>query len=241
MAEIAVEYVGKDLEAMGLARNYYEWIYALMKPHLGRRIVEVGAGTGGFSELLLSHQADELTLLEPSAMFEALNERFSGIEQESSVRLMKGVFSSLTGEISSRRPDSIVYNNVLEHIEDDFRELELVGDVLEPGGRVLIFVPAGQFLFSDFDRHIGHFRRYSRRELVAKVEDAGFRILDVRRVDSLGVVPWLVKYRLLRSTAMEPEMVRLYDALVVPILRTLEGLISPPFGKNLFVAAEKTL
>lgn len=239
MAECAVEYVGKDLEAMDLALNYHEWIFELMKPFLGRRVVEVGAGTGGFSELLLKHETDELSLVEPSEMFDALRERFSGVANQGSVRLLKGVFSRLAGEIMSRRPDSIVYNNVLEHIEDDIRELELVRDVLEPGGKVLIFVPAGRFLFSEFDRRIGHFRRYSRRELVKKVEQAGLRVLEVRKVDSLGVLPWFVKYRLLRFTSMEPRMVRLYDVAAVPVLRRLESVIRPPFGKNLFLAAEK--
>ena len=239
MADSMVEYVGKDLEAMDLAVNYHRWIFELMRPFLGRRIVEVGAGTGGFSELLLRHEADELTLVEPSGMFESLSERFSGVAHERSIRLLNGVFGRVADEIAPSRPDSIVYNNVLEHIEDDVRELALVREALEPSGRILIFVPSGRLLFSDFDRHIGHFRRYSRRELVEKVESVGFRIVEVRSVDLLGVLPWLVKYRLLRSTAMEPGMVCLYDVVVVPVLRRLEGVIRPPFGKNLFLAAEK--
>ena len=88
MAECAVEYVGKDLEAMDLALNYHEWIFELMKPFLGRRVVEVGAGTGGFSELLLKHETDELSLVEPSEMFDALRERFSGVANQGSVRLL---------------------------------------------------------------------------------------------------------------------------------------------------------
>ena len=180
-------------------------------------------------------------LVEPSAMFDILQEKIGTRRGQRSVRILKGIFSGLCDEISNLRPDSIIYNNVLEHIEDDVQELRLLMDVLDVGGRVLIFVPAGRYLFSDFDRHIGHFRRYSRRELVDKVKGVGFRVLDVRNVDSLGVLPWLVKYRLLGSTTIEPGMVRLYDTVAVPLLRRLEGAVPPPFGKNLLVVAEKNL
>ena len=65
MAE-ALAYVGHDLESMSLARNYRRWILDMFAPHLGRRVVEVGAGTGSFSELLLAREPEALTLVEPS-------------------------------------------------------------------------------------------------------------------------------------------------------------------------------
>lgn len=235
----AVEYVGKDLEAMDHAVNYHEWVYSLMKPFLGTRIVEVGAGTGSFSELLWAGRPERLTLIEPSAMFEGLRERFGAQRENDRIRLVRAVFSHVVAEIAADEPDSVIYNNVLEHIEDDAAELRLVWNALRPGGRVLIFVPAGRFLFSEFDRHIGHFRRYGRNEIERKIKDAGFRVIETRAVDAAGIVPWLFKYRLLRSITMEPGAVRLYDRLAVPIVRRMEAVIKPPFGKNLLVVGKK--
>ena len=62
-------------------------------------------------------------------------------------------------------PDSIVYINVLEHVEDDQTELRMAHSVLASGGRLLVFVPAHEWLMSRFDRKLGHFRRYTRESL----------------------------------------------------------------------------
>jgi len=240
MSEPKVEYVGKDLEAMDLADKYHEWIFETMRPYLGTDLVEVGAGTGGFSKLLLSTSPTSLTLVEPSQMFGALKANVSKSSHNGTVRYFNNIFSAVADRISAeKRPDSVIYVNVLEHIEDDRAELEKVFETLAPGGRFFVFVPAQPFLYSEFDKSIGHFRRYRRKELVEKCTAAGFEIKLARNFDLAGVVPWYVKYRLLGSRSMEPGIVNVYDKLVVPIAKRMEGVISPPIGKNLLVIAER--
>ena len=67
-----IVYIGKDLESMSFAKNYHRWILEIFLPFLGKRIVEVGAGSGSFSELLLSHNPKSFSLVEPSKMFQLL-------------------------------------------------------------------------------------------------------------------------------------------------------------------------
>jgi len=236
----SIEYVGKDLEAMHFAVAYHRWILGLMIPYLGRRIVEVGAGSGSFSEMLCELDTESLVLIEPSEMFNELQKRINGNHQTSTIRFFNNVFSEVAGQIGQTDPpDSILYINVLEHIQDDIAELSSARATLQTGGRIFIFVPALSLLFSDFDRSIGHFRRYGRPELKRKVESAGFEILDLRWFDMPGIIPWLIKYRVMGSRTMEPFGVRAYDRLVVPLIRPLEGLVRPPVGKNLFLIAKK--
>jgi SAM-dependent methyltransferase len=235
-----VEYVGKDLEAMAFAKAYHRWIFDLIRPFLGEHLVEVGAGTGSFSKMLLEIRPESLTLVEPSAMFSALEAAVSEMRTEASINLYNNIFSEIAGEIrSAGPPDSILYINVLEHIEDDSAELRIVHDTLAPTGRAFIFVPALPILFSNFDRHLGHFRRYTRKDLKEKCEEAGFKLLLLRWFDLTGTLPWLVKYRLLKSMKIERGAVHAYDRLAVPVIRPLENLIPPPFGKNLLLIAEK--
>src|SRR5690242_15913224 len=116
----SVGYVGKDLEAMSFAVNYHRWILASFAPYLGTRVVEVGAGTGSFSELLLEMRPQSLSLVEPSAsMFAQLSEnvqRFGSVD----CQLYNETFDRVAAQIHSRQqPDSIVYVNVLEHTADD--------------------------------------------------------------------------------------------------------------------------
>jgi len=233
-------YEGRDLEAMSFARNYHRWILELFEPYLGARLVEVGAGTGSFSEMLLARRPESLSLVEPSEMYRRLVERVGGLATATRVETYNDTFAGVAARLRrERRPDSIIYVNVLEHIEDDEAELALVRETLAPGGRVFLFVPALRWLYGSFDELVGHRRRYTRRDLEAKCEAAGLRVVKSVYFDSAGVLPWWLKYRVLRSARMEPGAVKLYDALCVPLLRRVEALAPPPAGKNVLLVAEK--
>ena len=235
-----VVYPGKDLEAMSFAVKYHGWLLDEFRPYIGKRVVEVGAGTGSFSEMLLKLEPESLSLVEPSEMYSELVKRVRGDGTPTDVRHIHAIFAAAARSIRADiRPDTIIYVNVLEHIEDDARELALIYDTLETGGVCLLFVPAIRALFSRFDRSIGHFRRYSRSELEDKVRSAGFKILKSKNFDAAGVLPWFVKYRLLRSETLDQRSVKLYDDLVVPIARRVEPWIPVPIGKNILLVAEK--
>lgn len=236
----SVGYVGKDLEAMSFAVNYHRWILSSFVPYLGTRVVEVGAGTGSFSELLWQRRPQSLSLVEPSSMFAQLSQtakRFGGPVE---LKLYNDTFAAVAREIRNvQQPDSIVYVNVLEHIADDQNELRVMSETLGPGGRVFIFVPALSWLYGSLDREINHYRRYSRGDVEAKCSAVGLKVLASRYFDLFGVLPWWIKYRLLQSRTMAPGSVRLYDQAVVPIAKRLESIIKPPLGKNVLLVAEK--
>jgi SAM-dependent methyltransferase len=243
MSGSSFHYAGRDLEAMVEAENYHRWILDLFAPYLGRRVVEVGAGTGSFSALLAERGPRALALVEPSArMYAALTARTWPADVE--VRLFNDFFPNVAERVGSGgRPDAILYVNVLEHVADDAGELRLVRDALAPGGRLLIFVPALMALYSRFDASLGHQRRYTRRGLEAVCAAAGLRVVESRYLDLLGVAPWWLKYRLLRSREMSPGSVRLYDRLGVPLTRALEAALRAraPVGKNVLLVAQRAV
>jgi len=236
-----VEYVGKDLEAMDFAVNYHRWILEIIKPFLGEHLVEVGAGTGAFSELLLETKPKTLSLVEPSTMVEDLRNNLRRKDTTTEIQIFHDIFAAVAARLKSENaPDSIIYINVLEHIEDDSAELKTVWETLREKGRIFIFVPALPALFSEFDRRIGHFRRYRKTEIEEKCRAAQLRVVHSRYFDVTGIFPWLVKYRLMKSITMESTAVQLYDKFVVPVAKPLESFLPPPIGKNLLVIAEKT-
>jgi 2-polyprenyl-3-methyl-5-hydroxy-6-metoxy-1,4-benzoquinol methylase len=226
-------YTGREIEAMNVAVNYHRWILREFQPYLGKRILEVGAGAGAFSELLLETKPESLTMLEPASnLYPLLVQRIrSGRAHQMTLREAAPELALV---------DSVVYLNVLEHIEDDDAELAAVSSVLAKNGHVLIFVPANPWLMSDMDRHFGHYRRYEMSELIRKCQSAGFIVRTAKYFDFLGIAPWLVKYRLMKSTQMQTGLVKLYDDMVVPVARFLEGLISPPIGKSILLIGEKS-
>ncbi|HLA95689.1 MAG TPA: methyltransferase domain-containing protein [Pyrinomonadaceae bacterium] len=223
---------------MDFAVAYHRWILDLVRPWLGNDLVEVGAGTGSFSEMLLQEKPDSLTLVEPSEMFEQLNAKFGERPSATRIKLYQNKFDGVSEKIrDAGPPDTIIYINVLEHIEDDRTELAHIHRTLAPSGSIILFVPALQVLLSDFDKHIGHFRRYGKSELQGKLKAAGFRLVMLRWFDIVGILPWLIKYRILGSTQMQSGAVQLYDRVVVPVMRPFESLIHPPVGKNLIAVA----
>jgi SAM-dependent methyltransferase len=235
-------YTGRELEAMAEASNYHRWILEVFAPYLGSHLVEVGAGLGSFSELILSHHACEtLALVEPSAeMYQQLNARARQMPAHPRIDTYHAGFPEAAPLIKAKHsPDSVIYVNVLEHIVDDAGELEAIHQTLSDDGRVFLFVPALSWLFGAFDERVGHLRRYTKSDLEEKLRRAGFQILLSNYFDLAGVAPWWIKYRLLKSTKMDPGGVRFYDRYVIPAARRFEAMIRPPLGKNVIVVAQK--
>lgn len=227
---------------MSAASNYHRWILEIFKPYLGAHLVEVGAGIGSFSELILSqHVCKTLSLVEPSdSMYERLAAHVQQLDTSASVDTYHATFVDAADLIKTRHaPDSIIYVNVLEHIADDEGELDAVRRTLSECGRVFIFVPALQWLFGTLDVRVGHVRRYSKSELEEKLRRSGFKILRTTYFDFPGVAPWWFRYCLMKSDTLEPGAVRFYDRFIVPAVRRIESVVTMPIGKNVIAIAEK--
>jgi SAM-dependent methyltransferase len=237
---VEFRYDGADLESMDLAQNYHDWILDWFAPYIGRSVVEVGAGTGGFAARVAARSRPErMLLVEPSARTADQLRRFV----EESIQVPTAVH---TGFLRDAMPllrqagvDTFIYVNVLEHVEHDGAELAQVYELLQPGGCACVFVPALPFLYSDFDRSIGHFRRYTLAGLERKAVAAGFEISLARYVDLLGILPWLLIMKWLRSRRLSARSVLVYDRLVVPVMSRIEKLVRPPVGKNVLLVARK--
>ena len=225
---------------MALAVNYSRWILERLRPFLGKNIIEVGAGAGSFSQILLETGPASMTLLEPSPnLFSILSRRLPEIDTRGIAAAHQlPLIQAFAAASPPRRPDTAVYVNVLEHIEEDEEELRALHSILPAGGRLLIFVPANRWLMGSMDRQLGHCRRYTLGEITSKCRSAGFSIQMAEYFDVIGIIPWWLKYCVLKSNSMEPGAVQLYDRLVVPISRMLEGWITPPLGKSIILVAQ---
>ncbi len=222
-------YDGRDnLEAMKNAKRYNDFLLALIRKYsLGRQTLDHGAGTGTFA-LPISHGDVEVICVEPDSSLRAELAQ-SGLEVASSLE-----------EIAPGSLDYAYSLNVLEHIKDDQKTVGDLYRCLKPGGRLLLYVPAFTILYSQMDRHVGHFRRYRRKPLRKLLQTVGFEVSTAYYVDSLGFLATLV-YKLVgdRSGAVSPGSVSLYDAVVFPLSRVIDFLGAGSFGKNLAIVATK--
>ncbi len=214
------------LENLDQADNYVAWVASQFTPHIHGRVLEVGAGHGTFTPLLAA-AADELVITDPSERAaEILRDRYG--DREGIVVAAEDLERAV-----ARGPfDTIVLINVLEHIHDDEKALVQLREALVPGGTLCLYVPAFEVLYSDFDRQIGHYRRYTTVSLDRRLRDAGLDLVDTRYVNAAGFLAWLVTARVMGWKPTSPGLVRLYDRTAVPVLRTVEGVVRPPFGQS---------
>jgi SAM-dependent methyltransferase len=232
-----VFYEGRDLEILADMPNYYDWIMETFSPFVRGRVIEYGAGAGTVSARL-APLADELTLVELSTnLIEPLRARFS---HDTRVSVISESLEEHAAHLGAGAVDTVVMVNVLEHIEDDREALTHLLRILRPGGHLLLFVPALQGLMSKLDLMHGHFRRYHRPDLASKVRTAGGKVLHVRYFDCAGVVPWLLLNKMMGSITFNSALIEIHDKYVVPVSRAFERVVSPPFGKNLILVAQKS-
>jgi SAM-dependent methyltransferase len=214
------------------APKYLQWIADLCGAHLGERTLEIGAGHGAVTEKLVSGRNYVATdIWEPSV--ERLQERFAGAPNVSAMRydVLKdpapGVF------------DSVLMINVLEHLPDDLAVLHAVHDTLADGGNVVLYVPAFEFLYCEFDRQAGHYRRYTKKSLSKALKEAGFTVTAKRYVNAPSVPIWFVFSRLMGMDPGAGWSRRAWDKYLIPVVRRVEAVVKPPFGLTMLMVGTK--
>jgi len=210
------------------APRYRQWEYDSVAPYLGSSVLEVGSGMGYFSEKLVESQRQRLVLSDAEEY--CLGRLRSTYADAAGIEVKR---VELPGRINIGAPvQTVVAMNVLEHIEDDVQGLRDLASVVVPGGRIVLWVPAYMQLYGEFDRKVGHWRRYTPKTIRIAVESAGLTVERVRPVNFLGGLAWWLAVRRGGAGAPNRRLVWLYDNIVVPISRAVERIVRPPFGQS---------
>jgi glycosyltransferase involved in cell wall biosynthesis len=222
------------LERMGKLSKYNAWIWQSIAPHVGNRVLEVGAGIGNMTRVMYGRDLIVATDIEVPYLH-ILRNRFS---RHPSIHIEK---LDLNGDdflkLQHYEFDTVVCLNVLEHIEDHEGALQRLYDLLVPGGKLLLFVPADPKLYGTMDRQVGHFRRYTREELHRVIDAAGFAIDSIRYQNRFGRLGWWLNGRILKRTHIPAGQSRVFEMLV-PFIRAIEGE-EPSNGLSLVAVATK--
>lgn len=223
----------ESLSELSDADNYYRWIASEMAAVLGGRVLELGAGSGTFTRLI-AERADSVDALEPSVhAFERLGELSKATPNIFPFR------STLAEYLPDQTAayDNAVLINVLEHIEDDEGVLSDLKARVRPGGRIAVWVPAHELLYSPFDYEVGHYRRYSRKELRAIALSVGLNVERLSFMNAAGAIAWGVVATLGRRRPTSGGLATFWDKQVVPLIASIEGKVSFPWGQSLLLIA----
>ncbi len=232
----ASEYGGGELELFADASNWKAYFSGAISQNLRGRVLEVGAGLGSTTLALCRPGLKCWDCLEPdSGLKGRLCDLLDRHKWPCPVRARVGTLSDLA---ANELFDTIVYIDVLEHIAEDGAELALVARHLVPGGKVVILSPAFQFLFSEFDASIGHYRRYTKSTLLA-LTPSDLMPVAARYLDSVGLIASLANRVLLRASMPTRKQVQVWDKFMIPLSRILDRIVFFGFGRSIMVVLEK--
>ena len=223
------------LDAIEQAPKFNRWMYESVKPWLGKRVAELGCGRGNLSNFFRKHETVMLTdyrddYLDPLRAKWGLKKNLSFSKLDMSQREDYAVLTKFA-------PDSVVFLNVLEHIEDDRAVLKNLFEHVPGGCRLAILVPFGMSLYSDFDKELGHFRRYEKGELEGKMREAGFTVEHQFYFNKAGKLAWFVANTLGKRKSLTPLQLRIYNFLT-PAFRVWDK-IAPGTGLSTIAICRK--
>lgn len=231
----------ETLSILSKADHYNNWIMSQISPHLSGKVLEVGCGTGNFSQKFLDHPKVS------SVMAVDVVDGYAEKASEKTIVPEGKAFNAQTLDIFEKDTaspfqaesfDTVVLLNVLEHIEDHQQAIKTLKRYLKPGGKIIILVPAQQWLMSDYDVAIGHFRRYSQITIEALLWKYELNVVENKNFNVFGIMGWIWNFKVRRKQVFNNAHVGLFNAMV-PALKWLEDRVSMPVGLSVFAVAEK--
>ena len=233
-------YTGNELEIFKLARNWKAYYLKLAKGYVKEKdnILEVGAGIGSISRLFLDNiKCKSWTSLEPDKI------NFAKLQKlEKIYNINKKILNVYNGTVEDFETvvqyDIIILADVLEHIKDDRKILKKLTELLKKNGKIIIYVPAHNYLYSAFDKQIGHFRRYSKKTLL-NIVPKECRVICLKFIDSIGLFASLANKMFLKNPNPTKYQIIFWDTFLVKLSRIFDIFFNYRFGKNIFLVLNK--
>jgi SAM-dependent methyltransferase len=235
-----VPYVGNELELFARARHWKRYWGSVVGPYLRGDVLEVGAGLGANTQPLRA-QATAVRrwiCLEPdSRLLEQLRRAVTPSREMSNIEARLGTVESLN---DGEQFDAILYIDVLEHIPDDALEVRRAAARLREGGHLIVLSPAHQWLFSPFDKAIGHYRRYTRKSMKQTAEGVDrLRLERCWYLDACGLFASTANKLVLRQAMPTLRQILFWDRVLVPGSRLVDPLLFHRFGKSVLAIWER--
>jgi SAM-dependent methyltransferase len=213
------------LHSLAGTRRFNKWMAETIRPWLGARVLELGAGIGNMTQhlsrsrkLYVATDLDEEHLARLRVRFQSrpnVDFRVCDLRDSADFAALGGCF------------DTVVCLNVLEHIDDDLGGLRNIRSALEPGGRAIVLVPQDQSIYGTLDKVLGHYRRYSAARLRQRMEEAGFEFESVLEFNRITRPGWYLNGRILKRQDLGAFQLYVFDWLV-PVWKHLDSALPWP-------------
>jgi len=230
----------QTLEAIAVAPRLNEWMYQTISKNLSGRVLEVGSGIGNISEFFLRENRSICLSDVRDNYCDYLRQQFEGKKTLEGIFKLDLVHPNFDKEYAEYIGtfDSLFALNVIEHIEDDRLAIANCKKLLKKGGRMVILVPAYQFLYNSFDKALEHYRRYNRKNLSQLFLDNDLKINYSQHFNFIGLFGWYVTGSLMKKELIPTGQMKLYNSLV-PVFKLIDKLVLNKMGLSVMVEGEK--
>jgi len=228
------EFGGTILHNLERAQRFNGWMADAIAPHVGTTVLEIGAGIGNMTSCLTPRDLYVASDVNPNYLHYLRN--FSAGKPYLEVARVDLEDAATFGDLEQRF-DTVICLNVLEHVKDPDHALENMYSALAPGGRLLLYVPQGQWLYSSLDVALEHRCRYDRKSLSLELVKAGFVVESMQGFNRVSVLGWFWNGKIMRRSTFGRLQIKLFD-LCVPILKYLDPWL-PGKGLGLIAVAQK--
>jgi len=211
------------LERLNRAPRFTRWMADVIRPYMGKRVLEIGAGIGNMSVHLMPREIYWAT----DVNSQYLEYLWTLCPTRPYMRVARTDAENAETFPAGQSFDTVICLNVVEHIQDDAGALRNVWNILDQGGRAIILVPYGPKLYGSLDEVLGHFRRYTKEQLVEVSQRAGFRVEKVLKFNRPGVLAWWLNGRVLRRKTFGLGQIRLLN-IMTPVFRLLDNWLPLP-------------
>ncbi len=224
-------YIGTELDLFAAATRWKAYVARQIRPYLNApEILEVGAGLGGTTRVFCDGRQDRWVCLEPDPQLA------SRIQRSIDTLALPGCCRAVVGTLETEgvalgQFDTLLYMDVLEHIENDRDELNRAARHVKPGGHVVALGPAHPFLYTPFDRAVGHYRRYT-RTMIRDLKPEGLTLVRNVYLDSVGLLASLGNRLFLRSAMPQPGQIAFWDRVLVRASTVVDPLLGHALGKS---------
>jgi len=224
-----IQYDGFELEHFDSAYNFRKYQISLIRNYLSGKLLEVGPGKGGLT-FFYSQFIKKPTLIEPEKkLYKLLKKKFNKKDF---------VIRNCTINKIQKKFDTIMYFDVLEHIKNDLGEIKTASKKLKKNRYLIFSVPAYQSFYSSFDKSVGHYKRYNKKDFIKISKKTGLKIDKLIYYDSIGFF-LLVLNRIfsLKQTNLKNKL--FFWNLLIPLSRIIDFFTFNKFGKSLLCVFKK--
>jgi SAM-dependent methyltransferase len=231
-----IHYVGNELDLFEEATAWKKYYGHFLKPYLKNEVLEVGAGIGGTTIMICDGSQKKWICLEPDPqLYARLEEKIKDKQLPVCCESLKGTTADLP---KSEKFSAIMYIDVIEHIEDDGEELSRAVTLLEEKGFLIVLVPAHQFLYNEFDKAIGHYRRYNKKSLLA-AGPGELMLREIKYLDSCGLIASLMNKYFLKQKYPTKKQISFWNNFIVPLSKPVDFILNYHVGKTVVAIWQK--